>query len=404
MHLQNNRNYPAAINALQVALRSDDAAGVLWIRLGEAYMKAGRHAAALKALNKALELEPDEWMATYLLAEVQRQMGRFIEAIASFESVLDRATITTTVLLSLAETHLAQGRVELTTGYLARAASSFLSAAAVSVDLVRSSPGFRRLALKTTIDALIALSEFSDVSYSPRDAQTLATLVEMLGTGGNKRLDDIVALPLSIPEGGLLKGEFALKLGAALSSFRITLFTSNESGLGTAWYDLSLALERIASTALSEVSGGKARKQATDAARQALLLQPQNAAFWNLFGNLNFTSRPAIAQHAYVRALECNSKVRFLGWFYDMRIDNEQDAAIWTNLGLFYLHHEDLDLANQALLKAQTLDPDYTLAWVGQGLVASTNGHAEDSTVLFEHAISLAADIVCILSFLGTTC
>jgi superkiller protein 3 len=57
----------------------------------------------------------------------------------------------------------------------------------------------------------------------------------------------------------------------------------------------------------------------------------------------------------------------------------------WTHLGLLYLYHSDLELANEALYKAQTLDPDYTLAWVGQGLVASRNGHDADAISLFEH-------------------
>lgn len=91
-------------------------------------MKAGRHAAALKALSKSLELQPDDWMASYLLGEVHRQMGHLTEAIESFESILDRASDATAVLLSLAQTRLSQGRAELTTGYLARSASSFLSA------------------------------------------------------------------------------------------------------------------------------------------------------------------------------------------------------------------------------------------------------------------------------------
>lgn len=61
---------------------------------------------------------------------------------------------------------------------------------------------------------------------------------------------------------------------------------------------------------------------------------------------------------------------------------------------MLYLHNDDLTLANEALLKAQTLDPDYTLAWVGQGLVASANGHEDDANALFEHAIGLSADLV----------
>lgn len=71
-----------------------------------------------------------------------------------------------------------------------------------------------------------------------------------------------------------------------------------------------------------------------------------------------------------------------------------QNVATWTNLGLLYLYHSDVELANEALYRAQTLDPDYTLAWVGQGLVAVANGHDVDAQTLFEHAVTLSADVV----------
>lgn len=70
-----------------------------------------------------------------------------------------------------------------------------------------------------------------------------------------------------------------------------------------------------------------------------------------------------------------------------------QNAATWTNLGLFYLEHEDVELANEAFYKAQTLDPDYAMAWVGQGLVATANQHHKDASTLFEHATGLTAAV-----------
>jgi superkiller protein 3 len=76
-----------------------------------------------------------------------------------------------------------------------------------------------------------------------------------------------------------------------------------------------------------------------------------------------------------------------------------QNVVTWVNLGLLYLHHDDLELANEALYRAQTLDPDYTLAWVGQGLVATANGHHVDAKALFEHAVTLAANVVRVTAF-----
>jgi hypothetical protein len=71
-----------------------------------------------------------------------------------------------------------------------------------------------------------------------------------------------------------------------------------------------------------------------------------------------------------------------------------QSAAIWTNLGLFYLHHDDPELGNNALYRAQILDPEFSLAWVGQAFVAIANGHAPETRALLEHAITLSPPIV----------
>lgn len=66
----------------------------------------------------------------------------------------------------------------------------------------------------------------------------------------------------------------------------------------------------------------------------------------------------------------------------------------WTNLGLLYLHHQDLELADQAFLRAQVLDSNYPLAWLGQGLAASAHGCEPDAELIFEHIVGLETTIV----------
>lgn len=61
---------------------------------------------------------------------------------------------------------------------------------------------------------------------------------------------------------------------------------------------------------------------------------------------------------------------------------------------MLYLHHSDVDLANEALYRAQTLDPDYAVAWIGQALVATRNGHVKEAVAMFEHAVTLTASVV----------
>jgi superkiller protein 3 len=71
-----------------------------------------------------------------------------------------------------------------------------------------------------------------------------------------------------------------------------------------------------------------------------------------------------------------------------------QNYVTWTNLGLFYLYHSDTELAKEAFNKAQVLDPDFALAWVGHGALAVALGHQEEATAMFEHAVGLTTPVV----------
>ena len=57
---------------------------------------------------------------------------------------------------------------------------------------------------------------------------------------------------------------------------------------------------------------------------------------------------------------------------------------------MFYLSHEDFELANKAFLRAQVLDPDYPQAWLGQAALARLNGEVGQAAVLTEHAAGLS--------------
>lgn len=65
-----------------------------------------------------------------------------------------------------------------------------------------------------------------------------------------------------------------------------------------------------------------------------------------------------------------------------------QSATPWTNLGLFYLRNDDIQLANKAFLRAQIIDPDYAQAWLGQAALAQINGETAQAEALIAHAAS----------------
>ncbi|KAK5396721.1 Superkiller protein 3, partial [Exophiala xenobiotica] len=80
-----------------------------WVGLGESYHNAGRHVAATRAFAKADGLDhglpPGEtWFAKYMLANVQREMGLFEEAIKAYKEVLMLKPEEFGVLLALLQT------------------------------------------------------------------------------------------------------------------------------------------------------------------------------------------------------------------------------------------------------------------------------------------------------------
>lgn len=279
-----------------------------WLRLGEAYIHAGRHAAALKALNRALYLRPDDWMCMYQMGEVQRQTGLLSEAIETFGTVLLTHPKETGVVLALAQTHLSQGRIENASGYSGRAVSSFLTSISTSMDLVEWSPGFRRIAWKTIVDSLLYLATFATFDDHEMVNRVLSRLNKQCAASqADEKVKDIS--PPVVKPGVELTGVDVLRVAVAICSYRLTLFTGEDEGIASARFDYGLALYQYSTkVSLEEVRESKTNS-AIELVRLALVSEAGNPSYWTAFGNFNFAVHPKIAQHAYIRSLEIDSKV-----------------------------------------------------------------------------------------------
>ena len=69
-----------------------------------------------------------------------------------------------------------------------------------------------------------------------------------------------------------------------------------------------------------------------------------------------------------------------------------QNVQAWSNLATLYLSEGDLTLAHEALKVAQSVDPKYAEAWIGQAIVAESLGHAE-AMDLFRHTTELGSNV-----------
>ncbi|KAF9007975.1 hypothetical protein BDQ17DRAFT_1275914 [Cyathus striatus] len=373
----NRKNYSAAIQACQIALRAEPDDGLLWLRLGEAYSRAGRHAAAIKALTRAEELEPQNWMPLYFIADVKSQLGLFQDAVNIYNSVLMDHPGEISVLASLSQSYADLGSKELREGFLLRAQFSFQQAIKTGLAMVEQSPGFRGLAWKIIGDSAFFLSLQTKFVDEIAIRTLMKTILSFPSVDAINRIADVLPME-SISDGTVMDGTTALKVAAFAYSYRISLTSSTQQNNGSSWFDLGVSLQcLLARGSITEDSRSKFEEKVVHCLMEAIREDSMNDSYWMSLGNAQFVPHPKAAQHAYIKALEIDSK----------------NASIWVNLGLLYLFHNDLELASEALERAQIIDPDFTLAWVGQSLIASATGNNKEATALLEHATGLTTSV-----------
>ncbi|KAG8934379.1 Superkiller protein 3 [Tulasnella sp. 417] len=375
----NRGNYVQAIQAFQVTLRAEEADFESWLRLGEAYVHAGRHVAALKAIDRAQEINPDDWTCKFVKGDALRRVYQFDQAIEYFRSVLAIKPDDPGARIALAGTSLDLGKAQRLTGYIGRAEESLKHAVDMALAIVIDAPGFKAMAWKIIGDALYELGRRSSFGRPQSIHQTLVAVENALpsdvaadaGKTGHPLADASNELAQ-----GTAEGNSAVALALAAYQARISLVESSSDAYAGAAYDVSVALNQLAHSVDEELKE-TFHKEAIDLLKKAVRAQPTNAMYWNALGVLRAFENLKLAQHSFVMSIE---------------VDNKSPIA-WTNLGLLYLYHEDLELANHAFYRAQTLDPDYSLAWVGQAIVATKNDHVTEARALLEHSITLSAAI-----------
>jgi superkiller protein 3 len=172
---------------------------------------------------------------------------------------------------------------------------------------IRESPGHRGVAWKIAADALFELSAIT-VFVDEYDVRVAVTAVcEHIQDQTSSRLAGLfkfTAFSPDIPITGLN----ALEAAVAAYDYRITVGSSDEATLPSSLYDLAVALHGWILKQPPDTT-----QQASETANtfliQALQKEPGNARFWTALGDLHFTHKAKLSQHAYIKALEVNNKV-----------------------------------------------------------------------------------------------
>lgn len=80
-----------------------------------------------------------------------------------------------------------------------------------------------------------------------------------------------------------------------------------------------------------------------------------------------------MAQHCFIKAITINKKL----------------YTAWSNLGVLYIIHSDIKLANKAFGMAQQSDPNYINAWAGQAYIAELVDEKDEALDLYRHCTQL---------------
>ena len=396
----NKQEYQQAIVSFLAALRISPDDYHSYIGLGESYHNSGRYNSSLRTFEFAENPEEglvmkrtgEGWFTKYMLANVNRELGSYDEAVEAYTAVLQDRPKEFGVEIALLQTLVERAWRAIETGFFGQAARSAAQAFDVAGSIVEHMPNVFNL-WKAVADAC---SIFASVQQElPRFPQ--AKVVSLLRTTlepkeyelfadadgvGSAALDE---LSLSHTSNRQHRLSQCLQTAILAQKRAILSCTHDTHAQAVAWYNLGWVEYRAHICLDSAHIGGidvtkkhkktiKFLKATVRCFKRAIELEAGNADFWNALGVATTQLNPKVAQHSFVRALHLN----------------ERNVKAWTNSGVLYISQGDVELAHKAFTRAQSTDPDYAHAWVGEGLVALLFGDVKEALLHFTHAFEIS--------------
>ena len=392
----NNREYQKSIVSFQSALRSSPENYHCWVGLGESYHNSGRYIAATKAFEHAQQLEgtlEDDsvkftWFSKYMLANVKRELGQYDDAIARYQEVLSIRPAEYGVSIALLQTLVEGAWHSIELGFFGRAVDAAREAIEVAKDIAKEHHESFNL-WKAVGDACSIFTYAS--AYASRfptqvllslleadiDVQVYSILAEIDGIN-----DDTLRARLQSNQQTASPLQSSINAAILAQKRAVHVCASDKYARAVAWYNLGWTEHRAhvcSQDGLSTILNPKKKplkhlKASIQAFKKAIEFEAGNAEFWNSLGIVTTELNPKVSQHSFVRSLYLNDK----------------NGRVWTNLGTLYLIQNDIQLANDAYTRAQSSDPDYAQAWLGQGLLAMHMGEVKEARNLFTHAFEIA--------------
>ncbi|KAJ2905013.1 hypothetical protein MKZ38_006669 [Zalerion maritima] len=385
----NKQDHSKSVVSFQAALRMAPENYPAWVGLGEAYANSGRYVAATKAILQAQTLEqplslgPDDtWFTKYMLANVKREIAEYDESIALYREVLSSHPNEEGVATALLQTLVESGFANLGKGIFGKAidlAIETIQFAVTSTYLVATTFNF----WKAVGDACALFSHVQSrlCDFPVEDVKS------MVQAGGEAYaiLQDVdgVATGVVLAQGLWADEErsgvvLTRCLHASILAHKMAVHVSmgDIHAQAVAYYNLGWSEYRAHVCLPQDLkkNASKYLKASMRCFKRAIELESGNSEFWNALGVVTSQTYPTVSQHAFVRSLYIN----------------ERSPIAWTNIGTLGLLHKDIQLAYEAFNRAQSTDPDYSHAWVGQGFVSLLRGESKEARILFTHAVGIS--------------
>jgi superkiller protein 3 len=392
----NKQEYSKSTVSFLAALRIKPDDYNSYVGLGESYHNSGRYNSASRALRHAEHLDnaligsdgkSKHWFTKYMLSNVNREIGAYDQAISGYRSVLDLRPLEFGVLIALMQTFVEKAWRCIETGFFGQAVTDALDAICIGESIIKirfDSFGLWKAlgdACSVFSWALSRADEFPSVTIAKIlqqeiDVAEYDLFSEFDGVGQ----EELLSLSGTITEGSEKR---LLCVEAAILAKKRAIYhcSHNLHAQAVAWYNLGWTEYRMytclfptshLTTASSERT--KFLKTAVRCFKRAIELEAGNSEFWNALGVVTAQLDAKVAQHSFVRSLHLN----------------EKDSKVWTNFGTLALMNNDLELAHSAFGRAQSIDPDYSHAWLGEGLVALSLGDTKESLSHFTHAFEIS--------------
>lgn len=337
------RDWAGTVKYLQQSLRlmPDDVDS--WIGLGETYAETGRYKSAEKTLRKALDLDPNNFSALYMMSLVKRLNLEYTESAEYIEKAVKLKPQSAALIAASIDFGVKAAQYCLQIGRTTDATDAAIKYGHRAVEELRIRPTHTSIwsALARVVEVLRASRHYEKIE------QILTILENLLDLKSDAKISQRLSmLQIAICERALETASEA-RAARAICHF----------DLARAYHSVSLT-DSILNL------------------QQAIRLEPRNSLFWSTYGIVLAPLNARVAQHCFIRSLSINGR----------------DSLSWAHLGLLYVMYNDVELAHDSFDRALSIDTECSEAWLGKALLKyGFEGATKSAVQLFEQAYLMSS-------------